>query len=51
MKAAFGKFVIVKLRNGKVTVEVDTTQTDLQIYYRTWDNQLVEVRRTAVFCL
>ncbi|XP_050688530.1 RAD52 motif-containing protein 1-like isoform X2 [Eriocheir sinensis] len=43
MKAAFSKFIIIKLRNGKVTVEVDTTQTDLQIYQSAWDNPLVEV--------
>ncbi|XP_045117718.1 RAD52 motif-containing protein 1-like isoform X3 [Portunus trituberculatus] len=43
MKAAFGKFVIIKLRNGKVTVEVDTTQTDLQMYDPLWDSTEVEV--------
>ncbi|KAK8402154.1 hypothetical protein O3P69_001325 [Scylla paramamosain] len=43
MKAAFGKFVIIKLRNGKVTVEVDTTQTDLQMYDPSWDRTEVEV--------
>ena len=43
MKAAFGKFVIIKLRNGKVTVEVDTTQTDLEMYDPLWDSTEVEV--------
>lgn len=43
MKSAFGKFVIIKLRNGKVTVEVDTTQTDLQMYDPSWDSTEVEV--------
>lgn len=43
MKSAFGKFVIIKLRNGKVTVEVDTTQTDLQMYDSSWDSTEVEV--------
>ena len=43
MKAAFGKLVIIRLRNGKVTVEVDTTQTDLEIYNPAWDTTAVEV--------
>lgn len=43
MKAAFGKFIIIRLRNGKVMAEVDTTQTDLQIYNPVWDNTVVEV--------
>ncbi|KAG0725333.1 hypothetical protein GWK47_038817 [Chionoecetes opilio] len=43
MKAAFAKFIIIRLRNGKVMAEVDTTQADLQIYNPAWDNPLVKV--------
>ncbi|KAG0719786.1 hypothetical protein GWK47_049769 [Chionoecetes opilio] len=43
MKAAFAKFIIIRLRNGKVMAELDTTQADPQIYNPAWDNPLVKV--------
>ncbi|XP_042234756.1 RAD52 motif-containing protein 1-like isoform X2 [Homarus americanus] len=43
MKAAFSKFIIIRLKNGKITAEVDTTQCDPLIYDPAWDNPVVKV--------
>ncbi|XP_069977174.1 RAD52 motif-containing protein 1 isoform X1 [Penaeus vannamei] len=43
MKTAFSKFVIIILGNGKITVEVDTTQEDIYVYDPAWDNPVVKV--------
>ncbi|XP_045607390.1 RAD52 motif-containing protein 1 [Procambarus clarkii] len=43
MKAAFSKFIIIRLKNGKVTVEVDTTQCDPLKYDSALDKPLIKV--------
>lgn len=43
MKAAFSKFIIITLGNGKCTVEVDTTRHDPLLYDPAWDNPLIKV--------
>ncbi|KAK7026703.1 hypothetical protein SK128_019310 [Halocaridina rubra] len=44
MKSALSKYIIIILGNGKVTVEVDTTQHDPLLYDPAWDNPLIKVR-------
>ncbi|KAK8726870.1 hypothetical protein OTU49_010103 [Cherax quadricarinatus] len=43
LKAAFSKFIIIRLKNGKVTIEVDTTQCDPIKYHPAWDESLIKV--------
>ncbi|KAK3857915.1 hypothetical protein Pcinc_035864 [Petrolisthes cinctipes] len=43
MKAAFSKFIIIKLSNGKITAEVDTTVCEPLLYDPAWDNPVVQV--------
>lgn len=49
MKTAFSKFVIIILGNGKITVEVDTTQEDIYVYDPAWDNPVVKVNLYCYF--
>lgn len=49
MKTAFSKFVIIILGNGKITVEVDTTQEDIYVYDPAWDNPVVKVNLYRYF--
>ncbi|CAL4113555.1 unnamed protein product, partial [Meganyctiphanes norvegica] len=44
MTAAFGKFIIIRLGNGKTQIEVDTTQNDPLVYDPAWDNPEVKVK-------
>ncbi|XP_071548292.1 RAD52 motif-containing protein 1-like isoform X5 [Panulirus ornatus] len=43
MQAAFSKFNIIRLRNGKITAEVDTTQCDPLVHDPAWDRPLLKV--------
>lgn len=49
MKIAFSKFIIIILGNGKITVEVDTTQEDIYVYDPAWDNPVVKVKLHCCF--
>lgn len=51
MKTAFSKFIIIILGNGKITVEVDTTQEDIYVYDPAWDNPVVKVNLYCCFKL
>lgn len=41
--AAFNKFIIIRLGNGKTQAELDTTQNDPLVYDPAWDNPEVKV--------